>query len=156
MSMSLRYAMLVVKLFVLLCVSSGTMMSVRLTTCTPSMLKTPCSLSTSQTSPRTNASPGQSVHVFFSFLFSAFSYFIFPKVSNCPPCPPCPLAEWKPRSHQQPDKEFALHSYQEWQEGQSHRWDLSLSFSLSLALWSAKPGLKPPLFHLFLTVAWLQ
>lgn len=51
-----------------------------------------------------------------SFLHLLFSS--FPTVSNYPSCP---LTEWQPRSHQQPDKEFALHSHQEWQEGQSHR-----------------------------------
>lgn len=62
----------------LLCVSAGTVMSVRLTTCMPSMWKTPCSHSTSRTSPRTSASPGQSV----SFLNFSFSFFQFSKSNN--------------------------------------------------------------------------
>lgn len=73
-SVSSHYAWLVMALFVLLFVSSGTVMSVRLTTCTLNMLKTPCSLSTSQTSPRTNASPGQSVYLFFCLFISSFLF----------------------------------------------------------------------------------
>lgn len=75
----LRCAQLVLKLLVFLCFSSGTVMSVRLTTCMLSTWKTPWRLSTSQTSPRTNASPGQSVlfHLFSSLLL-LFS-FLFPE-----------------------------------------------------------------------------
>lgn len=70
-SVSSHFPWPVMVFFIFLFVSSGTVMSVRLTTCTLNTLKTPCSLSTSQTSPRTNASPGQSVYLFL------FVYFFF-------------------------------------------------------------------------------
>ena len=65
-----------------MCFLPGTVMSVRLTTCMLSMLKTPCSLSILLTSPRTSAFPGRSVLYFFPFF--SFPFLSFPKLVIIP------------------------------------------------------------------------
>lgn len=110
-------------------VSAGIVTSVRSTTCTPSTSKTPCSPSTLRTSPRTSASLGR------------FAW------RDCPPLTSVldaavwiwqwcsrnvSLSGWESRPYQQPDQEFALHSHQEWEEGQSHRYrGLTLYFVIN-------------------------
>lgn len=100
-------------------VSAGTATSVRLTTCTPSTSKTPCSPSTLLTSPRTSVSPGRFVwhrRCPATLLLDSVGW-----ISHW--CPhDLSLTGWESRPYQQPDQEFALHSHSEREEGQSHRY----------------------------------